>query len=81
MHAIWPATRTCLPGQVCSNLAIRAPGGGSSAAGSSGRDLSVVLGRLVSSVILLRDVLRCLPAIAESMAWVDSTLLKVAAGP
>jgi hypothetical protein len=31
----------------------------------------------VSSVILLRYVLRCLPAMADSMAWVDSELLKV----
>jgi hypothetical protein len=67
--------------QVCSNLAIRPSSGsaGGSANTSAGRDLSVVLGRLVSSVILLRDVLRCLPAIVDSMAWVDSQLLRVRA--
>jgi hypothetical protein len=35
------------------------------------------MGCLVSAVILLRDVLRCLPAMTDSMAWVDTTLLKV----
>jgi hypothetical protein len=56
--------------QVCSNLAIRPAEGGS-------KDMSLQLGRLISSVILLRDVLRIVPVMADSMAWVDSALLKV----
>jgi hypothetical protein len=64
--------------QVCSNLAVRPGGSGAgAAAAASCKDPSLQLGRLVSSVILLRDVLRCLPAMADSMAWVDSDLLKV----
>jgi hypothetical protein len=39
--------------------------------------MSVQLGRLVSAVVLLRDVLRCLPVMADSMAWVESAVLKV----
>lgn len=39
--------------------------------------MSLQLGRLVLAVIQLRDVLRCLPVMADSMAWVDSALLKV----
>jgi hypothetical protein len=70
-----------LPSQVCSNLAVRPSGSGSAgaAAAASCKDPSAQLGRLVSSVILLRDVLRCLPVMADSMAWVDSELLKVGA--
>jgi hypothetical protein len=56
--------------QVCSNLAIRP-------SESSSKDMSVQLGRLVSAVVLLRDVLRCLPVMADSMAWVESAVLKV----
>lgn len=63
-------TCACCVMQVCSNLAIRP-------SESSSKDMSLQLGRLVSAVILLRDVLRCLPVMADSMAWVDSTLLKV----
>uniref|UniRef100_A0A383WQ55 DNA mismatch repair proteins mutS family domain-containing protein n=1 Tax=Tetradesmus obliquus TaxID=3088 RepID=A0A383WQ55_TETOB len=62
--------------KVCSNLAVRPSGSAGAAAAASCKDPSVQLGRLVSSVILLRDVLRCLPAMADSMAWVDSPLLK-----
>jgi hypothetical protein len=60
----------CTNVQLCSNLAIRPAEGGS-------KDMSLQLGRLISSVILLRDVLRIVPFMADSMAWVDSTLLKV----
>jgi hypothetical protein len=56
--------------QVCSNLAIRP-------SESSSKDMSVQSGRLVSAVVLLRDVLRCLPVMADSMAWVESAVLKV----
>eukprot|EP00775_Hariotina_reticulata_P012444 gene12444-12581_t len=56
--------------KVCSNLAVRP----SSAAAI--KDPSARMGSLVSAVILLRDVLRCLPAMADSMTWVDTTLLK-----
>ncbi|KAF8065536.1 wdr82 [Scenedesmus sp. PABB004] len=61
--------------KVCSNLGLRPSGEGGGA-----RDPSARLGRLVSAVILLRDVLRCLPAMADSMAWVDSDLLKARRG-
>lgn len=72
-----------LPPQACSNLAVRPGGnaGAGAAAAASCKDPSAQLGRLVSSVILLRDVLRCLPVMADSMAWVDSELLKVRAKP
>lgn len=60
----------CVGAQVCSNLAIRPTEG-------SSKDMSLQLGRLVSAVIQLRDVLRSLPVMADSMAWVDSMLLKV----
>jgi hypothetical protein len=82
----WPLHRGCILSdvpawchatQVCSNLAIRASGGSGSSSSGDAKDLSASLGRLVSSVILLRDVLRCLPAMADSMAWVDSQLLRV----
>eukprot|EP00879_Flechtneria_rotunda_P022276 GHRR01023502.1.p1 GENE.GHRR01023502.1~~GHRR01023502.1.p1 ORF type:complete len:407 (+),score=144.07 GHRR01023502.1:71-1291(+) len=59
--------------KVCSNLAVRPANTGN----ASSRDPSTHLGRLVSAVILLRNVLRCLPVMADSMAWVDSDLLKV----
>lgn len=59
--------------QVCSNLAVR-PG---SESGAATKDPSAKLGRLVSAVVLLRDVMRCLPAMADSMSWVDSPLLQV----
>ncbi|KAF6261419.1 muts domain V-domain-containing protein [Scenedesmus sp. NREL 46B-D3] len=64
--------------KACSNLAVRPGGnaGAGAAAAASCKDPSAQLGRLVSSVILLRDVLRCLPVMADSMAWVDSELLK-----
>jgi hypothetical protein len=61
--AVWHA-------QVCSKLAMRPTEG-------SSKDVSLQLGRLVSAVIQLRDVLRSLPVMADSMAWVDSPLLKV----
>eukprot|EP00878_Enallax_costatus_P017833 GHUV01018739.1.p1 GENE.GHUV01018739.1~~GHUV01018739.1.p1 ORF type:complete len:305 (+),score=89.73 GHUV01018739.1:1078-1992(+) len=57
--------------KVCSNLAVQPQ------SATSTKDPSTRLGRLVSSVILLRDVLRCLPVMADSMAWVDCDLLKV----
>lgn len=69
-HAVLGNSHCCVSAQVCSNLAIRPTE-------CSSKDTSLQLGRLVSAVIQLRDVLRALPVMADSMAWVDSTLLKV----
>jgi hypothetical protein len=55
--------------QMCANLAIRQ--------NKKGKDPARKVALLVESIILLRNTLSCLPALADSMAWVESALLQV----
>ena len=57
--------------QMCANLAIRQ--------NKKGKDPARKVALLVEAIILLRNTLSCLPALANSMAWVESGLLQVRA--
>jgi hypothetical protein len=62
-----------MPRKMCTNLAVRQGGGGSSSSKDPGRGVAL----LVEAVLLLRQLLRCLGPLADSLAWVDATLLRV----